>query len=169
VQEVPVFIGFAPVRQLAQMNWRKSCCSSAPVAPVVIPANWSNALTGANPVQKIRGGRPEGRLCLRLTRYFQKLSLPRGGELFCILLWYDECRRWRGVPEGTVPDSEYCFPGGRQGWIEFKVVRGWQVTLQQAQISWIARRIRLGGVVWIAARKHRALYFAARSTCASAA
>jgi hypothetical protein len=62
VQEVPAFIEFAPVRQLAQMNWRKLCCTSAPVAPVVIPANWSSALTGAHPALENHGGRAKQHL-----------------------------------------------------------------------------------------------------------
>jgi hypothetical protein len=66
-----------------------------------------------------------------------------------------------GATAGGVPDSEYCFytaNGGGQGWIEFKAVKGWRVTLQPAQVSWISRRVRLGGVAWIAAVKDDVLY-----------
>ena len=45
-----------------------------------------------------------------------------------------------GATAGGVPDSAYCFPRGRRGWLEFKTVRGWQVPLKPAQVSWIARR-----------------------------
>ena len=41
-----------------------------------------------------------------------------------------------GATAGGVLDSEYCFPRRRQGWLEFKTVRGWQVRLKPA----IARR-----------------------------
>jgi hypothetical protein len=65
-----------------KMNWRKSCCASAPVAPVVIPANWSSALTAAKPAYGIRGGRPLlERLCPQLTTYFQKLPIIETNDL----------------------------------------------------------------------------------------
>jgi hypothetical protein len=63
-----------------------------------------------------------------------------------------------GATQGGVPDSECCFEGGAQGWIEFKSVTGWRVTMRPAQIAWISRRVRMGGVVWIAARKENTLY-----------
>ena len=63
-----------------------------------------------------------------------------------------------GATQGGVPDSEYCFDGGRQGWLEFKNVQGWRVNLRPAQVSWISRRSRLGGNVFIAARRNDDLF-----------
>jgi hypothetical protein len=63
-----------------------------------------------------------------------------------------------GATAGGVPDSEYCFAGGRQGWVEFKNVKGWRVNLRPAQVAWISRRVRMGGVVFIAARKDYGLF-----------
>jgi hypothetical protein len=54
-----------------------------------------------------------------------------------------------------VPDCEFVFKGGCQGWIEFKAADGWRPVLRPLQVSWIARRARLGGNVWIAVRRAR--------------
>jgi hypothetical protein len=64
-----------------------------------------------------------------------------------------------GATEGGVPDSEYCFPDGTQGWIEFKCVRrGWGVVIRPAQVAWISRRVRHGGRVHIAVLRDDVLH-----------
>jgi hypothetical protein len=57
-----------------------------------------------------------------------------------------------------VPDTEYCFPGGRSGWIEFKAATGWKVNLSPHQVAWIERRVRAGGRAFIAVRKGNELF-----------
>lgn len=53
-----------------------------------------------------------------------------------------------------IPDCEYCYPGGVQGWVECKVVRsGWKPKFRPGQVAWISRRARLGGRVFIAVRR----------------
>lgn len=65
--------------------------------------------------------------------------------------------QWTTVETGLVaqgvPDSEYCFPGGAQGWLECKATSGWAVRFRPEQIGWLDRRARLGGVAWIAVRR----------------
>lgn len=51
-----------------------------------------------------------------------------------------------------VPDAEYCFEGGIQGWVEFKVARGNAVGLRPGQVAWIERRHAMGGLVFVAVR-----------------
>jgi len=53
------------------------------------------------------------------------------------------------------PDSEYCAPGGGQGWIEFKATHAWAVKFRPLQPGWISRRARLGGSVFVAVRRVR--------------
>ena len=60
-----------------------------------------------------------------------------------------------GATTGGVPDAEYCTRGGAQGWIEFKACSGWRPTIRPLQVSWIARRARLGGRVFIAVVRER--------------
>lgn len=54
---------------------------------------------------------------------------------------------------GGLPDSEYCFAGGRCGWLELKKATRWKVTLRPAQAGWLLRRTRLGGRAWVAVRR----------------
>lgn len=65
--------------------------------------------------------------------------------------------QWSSIESaGTVsgvPDSEFCAPGGIQGWIEFKQTHIKHVSIRPLQVSWIDRRSRLGGNVWIAVRR----------------
>jgi hypothetical protein len=69
-----------------------------------------------------------------------------------------------GATEGGVPDSEYCFPDGTQGWIEFKCARrGWGVVIRPAQAAWISRRARHGGRVHIAVLREDVLHLLAGS------
>jgi hypothetical protein len=49
-----------------------------------------------------------------------------------------------------MPDSEYCFPGGASGWIEFKRAYGAKIKFRPLQPGWIYRRARLGGRVFVA-------------------
>jgi hypothetical protein len=64
--------------------------------------------------------------------------------------------QWTSIETSTqpgVPDSEYCFANGQSGWVEFKFTTGWKIKFQPFQPSWIDRRARLGGRVWIAVRR----------------
>lgn len=52
-----------------------------------------------------------------------------------------------------VPDVNYCFPGGIEGWIEFKQTSEWKVDMRPEQVAWIERRVRHGGRIFIAVRR----------------
>lgn len=54
---------------------------------------------------------------------------------------------------GGVPDTEYCFKGGHQGWLELKQTSGWTPKIRPEQVAWISRRARMGGRVWVAVRR----------------
>lgn len=64
---------------------------------------------------------------------------------------------WQSVETGGtgagVPDAEYCFPGGLQGWIEFKQAKANVVGVRPEQVAWIERRIRYGGQAFLAVRR----------------
>lgn len=75
-------------------------------------------------------------------------------------IFKDHLKGWHFTPIETgvivsgVPDAEYCSPGGVSGWIEFKYVSsGNAVGLRPAQVSWIDRRVRLGGRAFIAIQR----------------
>ncbi len=91
------------------------------------------------------------------------VKVPSGRDLGLRPLFHArlkaECQ-WSAVETGRVtpgvPDSEYCFDRGVQGWVEFKRASGWRVptlTANALQIGWIARRARYGGRVWVAVRR----------------
>lgn len=65
--------------------------------------------------------------------------------------------QWTAVETGGtgrgIPDSEYCFPGGVSGWIEFKATNGWTIDLKTEQIGWLLRRVRAGGRAFVAVRR----------------
>jgi hypothetical protein len=67
---------------------------------------------------------------------------------------------WQSVETwGTgvgVPDAEFCFHGGHQGWIEFKITDANKTSLTPEQAAWITRRVRYGGNVYIGVRRKRA-------------
>ena len=52
-----------------------------------------------------------------------------------------------------VPDSEFCTPTGKSGWIEYKQTKQFYVQIKPLQIAWIDRRCRMGGNAWIAVRR----------------
>jgi len=52
-----------------------------------------------------------------------------------------------------VPDSEFCSPIGKQGWIEFKQTSIHRVNIRPFQVSWLMKRWRYGGHAWIAVRR----------------
>jgi hypothetical protein len=62
--------------------------------------------------------------------------------------------QWTAIETGAtsqgVPDHEYVFPGGHQGWVEFKSTNAWAVRLRPEQIGWLLRRSRLGGRCFVA-------------------
>lgn len=64
---------------------------------------------------------------------------------------------WTTVETGLVtqgvPDSNYLFDGGPEGWIEYKATRGHAVRFRPEQIGWHLRRCRYGGITWIAVRR----------------
>ena len=79
------------------------------------------------------------------------------GNLRQLLRYYLPDGDWvsieTGGTAGGVPDSNYCFPGGLEGWVEGKMSRGWKVPLRPAQIGWMARRSRRGGRCSILVRR----------------
>lgn len=52
-----------------------------------------------------------------------------------------------------MPDANYCFPGGAEGWIENKATSGWTVDISPHQVAWHERRARMGGRTFIAVRR----------------
>jgi len=64
-----------------------------------------------------------------------------------------------GATAGGVPDSNYCFSPGREGWVENKKALGWQVAIRPSQIGWIMRRTRRGGRASVLIRKEDTLYW----------
>ena len=55
----------------------------------------------------------------------------------------DLCRIESDMGDG-IPDVNYTL-----GWIELKVTIGWAVGLRAAQVGWIRRRIRRGGIAFV--------------------
>jgi Holliday junction resolvase len=51
-----------------------------------------------------------------------------------------------------IPDANYCAEG-IEGWVEFKKTSGWKIGLRTEQTSWIEKRARFGGNVFIAVRR----------------
>jgi len=66
--------------------------------------------------------------------------------------WHWSSIETAGTASG-VPDSEYCTPDGVQGWVEFKQTHINKVRLGPFQVSWIDKRSRYNGNVWIAVRR----------------
>lgn len=64
---------------------------------------------------------------------------------------------WNSVETGAtgsgVPDAEYCFPCGGQGWVEFKLCVANVVNIQPEQVAWAERRARVHGKVFLAVRQ----------------
>jgi len=65
--------------------------------------------------------------------------------------------QWTSIETGGtglgVPDVEFCFPVNRQGWIEFKKTSAIAVKIAPEQVSWLERRVRVGGRCWLIVRK----------------
>ena len=57
-----------------------------------------------------------------------------------------------GLISTGVPDMNFCVDGA-EGWVEMKQTDGWAVTLEPEQISWLCRRARNGGRVFVAVRR----------------
>lgn len=51
---------------------------------------------------------------------------------------------------GGVPDSEFCPPNGRAGWMESKRTDGWVIKFRPLQVGWLMRRSRMNGKCFIA-------------------
>lgn len=81
------------------------------------------------------------------------------GKLRSIFQTYLPSAHWQAVETWAigagVPDHNYCFPEGREGWVEHKVTGTDKVILRPAQIAWAERRVRAGGRVFLAVRKLR--------------
>ena len=58
-----------------------------------------------------------------------------------------------GATAGGVPDSNYCFPGGVEGWVEGKRTLAWRVEIRPLQVSWLSRRSRHGGRCFVMVRR----------------
>jgi len=69
--------------------------------------------------------------------------------------------QWTSIETGStaagVPDCEYIFPGGYQGWVEFKAARKDRVIIRSEQVGWLLTRSRMGGRCFIAVRRDREL------------
>jgi hypothetical protein len=84
------------------------------------------------------------------------------GELRKLFTQHLRTAQWTPIETGMtmqgVPDSEYYFPGGAQGWVEHKRTEGWRIAKSKAwpfQVAWISRRVRLGGRAFVAVRRKR--------------
>lgn len=81
------------------------------------------------------------------------------GNLRKIFRQYLQEAHWQSIETGAVgpgvPDSNFCFPKGKEGWIEFKQTAGWRVTLRPGQVGWLLRRARNGGRVFVAVRQSK--------------
>lgn len=55
-----------------------------------------------------------------------------------------------------VPDVNFCFPDGVEGWIENKISHGYAVKISPHQIAWLERRSRVGGRTFVAVRRQAA-------------
>lgn len=82
------------------------------------------------------------------------------GQLRSIFSQNLRSAQWTPIESGLtiqgIPDSEYCFPGGIQGWVEHKQTNGWQIKKTKSwpfQVAWISRRVRMGGRVFVAIRR----------------
>ena len=66
--------------------------------------------------------------------------------------------QWTPVETGAtsqgVPDHEYCFPDGDQGWVEFKAAHAWAVIIWAEQSGWLLRFLLLGGFCLLWFRFH---------------
>lgn len=51
------------------------------------------------------------------------------------------------------PDTEFCSPRGRSGWIEAKRTAAWAIRFRPLQLAWHAKRTRLGGRSFVAVRR----------------
>jgi hypothetical protein len=65
--------------------------------------------------------------------------------------WHVQAIETGGVGAG-VPDLNVCIPGVGEVWIELKHTETRNAGLRPHQVSWISRRARAGGRVWIAVR-----------------
>ncbi len=65
--------------------------------------------------------------------------------------------QWTSIETGGtglgIPDAEYCFTPGRQGWIEFKKTAATAVKIAPEQVSWLERRVRMGGRCFLIVRQ----------------
>lgn len=70
--------------------------------------------------------------------------------------------QWTSIETGAtalgVPDSEFCFAGGIQGWVEHKRASANAVVIRDMQVAWIDRRVRLGGRVFLAVKRRKELF-----------
>lgn len=83
--------------------------------------------------------------------------MARDGDLRPLLREHLRDGDWNsietGFTAGGVPDSNYCFPGGKEGWVEGKLTHGWKVKVRPAQVGWMDRRSRKGGRCFFAIRR----------------
>jgi hypothetical protein len=81
----------------------------------------------------------------------------KDGDLRAIFREKFKTWQWSSVETGIVspgiPDAEFCAPGGVSGWVEFKKTEGWKINFEPLQPSWIHKRVRLGGRVFVAVRR----------------
>jgi hypothetical protein len=88
-------------------------------------------------------------------------AVPRGpdGGLRRELRTHLPLWQWTHIESPTTapgcPDTEFCAPGGAQGWIECKRTAAWALSFQPLQPGWIDRRARVGGRVYVATRRLR--------------
>lgn len=52
-----------------------------------------------------------------------------------------------------VPDVNYCFPDGIEGWVECKKTETFRLDISPEQVSWAETRMRRGGRVFIGVRR----------------
>lgn len=64
---------------------------------------------------------------------------------------------WTSIETGStgrgVPDSNYCAPGGVEGWVEYKQTKTDAVALRPEQVAWLVKRSTAGGRCFVAVRQ----------------
>jgi hypothetical protein len=82
---------------------------------------------------------------------------PRDGGLPALVRKNIPSAQWTFIESAStgsgIPDAEFCFENGIQGWLELKATGAWSVRFRPEQPGWLMRRSRLGGRAYILVRR----------------
>lgn len=86
-----------------------------------------------------------------------KTRAPRDGGLPGLVRKNIPEAQWTFVESGStssgIPDAEFCFDDGAQGWLELKQTSGWTPVIRPEQVAWLLRRARLDGRCFVLVRR----------------